>query len=237
MLDKLEKAMPCMRMCGRARLDTAAARWKAAIQIPLMSRLLREGMVALGDVFVPCLVVADFPVPGRKPASIDVLVLDFTGSVSVIACSLQARGATAVGASRLADADRRLRAAVHGPEDIEALYRKARPRGHEKERLVDLANATSEETTPRLIERLPALWASCIGAGRAALYLAMDRKPEMEPSGPREPILPMTTLLASRSGGIFEIEPPPASPRDPGKYLKSLEEPARTIWIYRRKIG
>lgn len=233
--DRLEKAFPGIRFCQGAKIEEARQRQRVIVEVPVMARLSREGTVALGDVYSDCVALGGLVLPGRPSLRVSILVLDAEGGVSVVDCTPRTKGVHAEGARKLSQIARRL-AKIGSTGELEALYQKSCGKKRRKESLVDLALSHWEEAASATVQRARDGWLETMAAGRMALYLAMDRKPGDKPSTPADPITPMQKLLEERPGGIFQVLQPVTKTKPQKKYLESLEEPARIIWVYRRLI-
>lgn len=233
--DRLEKAFTGIRFLPGTKLEEARQRQRILVQAPLMARLSREGTVTLGDVYSHCIALGGLSLPGRPAIRASILVLDAEGGVSVVVCSTKKKGVHAEGAKRLEKIDKRLRK-IKSTDELEALYRKACGKKHAGETLVDLALSHWENTPQSTILRRREAWIETMTSGRTALYLAMDRRDSDKPSRPTDPITAMQKLLENRAGGVFQVQATVTKTKPQKKYLESLEEPTRIIWVYRRMI-
>ncbi len=233
--DRLEKTFTGIRFLPGIKLEEARQRQRVLVQVPVMARLSREGTVTLGNVYSHCIALGGMPLPGRPPLRASILVFDADGGVSAVACGLKKKGVHADGAGRLAKIDKRL-GKIQTADQLEALYRKACGKKHPGETLVDLALSHWENTPRSTILRMREAWVETMVSGRTALYLAMDRRDTDKPSRATDPITAMQSLLEDRAGGVFQVQALVTKTKPQNKFLESLEEPTRIIWVYRRMI-
>jgi len=233
--DILEETFPGIRFSRKVKLEDAKQKRRVLVQVPLMVRLAREGTVALGDVFSPCVALASVPLPGKPALVVDVIVLDAEGGVAVVECRQQAKGVHADGAARLARIHGKLKG-MKTRRALESAYRAMLARSHAREKLADLPFRYWTDVTETSADRAMDAWLRNMSAGNVALYLATERRPADRPGVKADPITPMQKLLEKRAGGVLQVEPPASSPRPHARYVEALEEPARIIWTYRRMV-
>ena len=232
--DRLEKTFPGIRLSRMEGITDSGQRHRVLVQVPLMARLSREGTVALGDVYTPCIAVGEIALAGRPSLRAGVLVLDGSGGVGVVDCRLQAAGAMKDGAGRLEKVEARLRK-ISRWKELESAYARSFGKSHHGERLEDVARGHLGESSESSLSRLTDAWVDTIHAGKTALYLATERRSADKPSRAPESIAPIQKLLSTRSGGVFQVQATVTSTRPQSAYIEGLEEPARIIWAYRRK--
>jgi hypothetical protein len=233
--DRLEKTFTGFHFLPGTKLEEVRQRQRVLVQAPVMARLSREGTVTLGDVYSHSIALGGMGLPGRPALKASILVFDAEGGVSVVVCAMKKKGVHAEGAKKLAKIERRLHK-IKSADELEALYRKACGKKHPGETLVDLALSHWENTPQSTILRRRESWIETMVSGRTALYLAMDRRDTDKPSRPTDPITPMQKLLENRAGGVFQVQAAVTKTKPQKKYLESLEEPTRIIWVYRRMI-
>jgi hypothetical protein len=233
--DRLEKTFTGIRFLPGTKLEEARQRQRVLVQAPVMARLSREGTVTLGDVYAHCIALGGMGLPGRPVIRPSILVFDADGGVSAVVCATKKKGVHAEGAKKLAKIDARLKK-IDSADALEALYRKACGKKHPGETLVDLALSHWENTPKSTILRKREAWIETMTSGRTALYLSMDRRDTDKPSRPTDPITAMQKLLENRAGGVFQVQATVTKTKPQKKYLESLEEPTRIIWVYRRMI-
>ncbi|MBW2262454.1 MAG: hypothetical protein JRG91_10820 [Deltaproteobacteria bacterium] len=233
--ERLEKAFTGIRFLPGSKIEEARQRQRVLVQVPVMARLSREGTVTLGDVYSHCIALGGIGLPGGPALKVSILAFDAKGGVSAVACAPKKKGVHAEGAKRLAKIEKRLRK-IKTTDDLEALYRKASGKQRPGETLVDLALSHWENTPKSTILRMRESWIETMVSGRTALYLAMDRRDTDKPARPTDPITSMQKLLETRAGGVFQVQALVTKTKPMKKYIESLEEPTRIIWVYRRMI-
>lgn len=233
--DTLEKTFPGIRFSRKVKVEDARQKKRVLVQVPLMVRLAREGIVALGDVYSPCVALGSVPLPGRPSMTLDVLVLDADGGVAAVECRTASRGVHKDGAARLGKIHKKLRT-LKSRHSLERIYRNMLGKTHAGEQLVDLAVSSWSEVSEVSAERAAEAWVENLTSGNVALYLATHRRATDRPTVKSDPITPMQNLLKDRAGGVLQVEPVATTSRPHKAFIEALEEPARLIWAYRRMV-
>ncbi len=234
--ERIEKLFGGIRLSRSHGVEQPRHRYRFQVQVPIMVRLSREGKVALGDVYTPCVALGGVDLGGRPAALADILVLDGNGQVSAVACRMQDVRTHAEGAHHL-ERVVRLLGTVKTRRSLDALYRRFMGKCHPEETAASLALAHWDGVSETSVERVAQRWVENMASGTVALYLATERRAPEQQASKTDPISPMRKLLENHAGGILQVEPPVTSTRPQTRFLQALEQPARLIWVYRRMIA
>jgi hypothetical protein len=234
--DRLEEEFSGIRLSRSMRVDDSKNRQRSLVQIPIMAKLSREGTVALGDVYAPCIALGGLRMPGKPRLDIDILVLDAEGGVAAVECRLNGRGVHAWGAKKLEQVVRRL-GRVKSRRSLSNIYRKHVSGRHPGESIADLAAAHWEDVGDFSVERAIEQWVESMASGNVAVYLATERRDSDRPSAQSDSLGPMQELLSERGGGVLQVQLGTSRARPHGAYIEALDEPARLIWAYRRLVN